>query len=345
MINHRSPDNSSSSSSSSPSSVNPSSPSVRDGHRSFFSPAHHSPSKFNIGFLLHRSHHHSPVTSSRASPPSSASSSSSAAAANHSIHFGFQRKSHVFDDVVRPPHRYVQSVTTIAVLTGIFVLLTVGATIFVALFCCKRNLVFAFDEDEDREDEREDDDVCEMEDLEAAAAASAASAAAVSDEGDYEDIEPLFPLGGYGDLFAARPHVYLPLRGDFERTGSREETVDFRPAAKSRVQGTTDCLDRPIGRGEEGPRRPLGMPNLGLEHHRDRQLTVVENPVEAGNQRFREAIHLTGCIPRQKGYQRVMMEEGEEEKEGDEEEDRELERVKGKEIYFKENVSKDPSLF
>lgn len=64
---------------------------------------------------------------------------------------GFPRKSHVFDDVNRPPH-HVHSLTTVGVITGVIVFLTIGATAALALFCCKRNFRLSVKDDEQPED-------------------------------------------------------------------------------------------------------------------------------------------------------------------------------------------------
>jgi len=55
----------------------------------------------------------------------------------------------------------VQSFTTVAAIAGIFVFITVVTTAIVAVFCCKKNTVFALPKSEqDDYEEFELDDIC-----------------------------------------------------------------------------------------------------------------------------------------------------------------------------------------
>src|SRR6218665_338998 len=107
-------------------------------------------SNWEMNFLLFRNR----------SSPSSSSSLSSSASSNHSLpNTSFMRKSHVLGDLIRHSTK-VYSLTTVAIIAGIFVVVTVATAAIVALFWCKRNSVFAF-----KGNESEELDECEMEEF------------------------------------------------------------------------------------------------------------------------------------------------------------------------------------
>lgn len=229
-----------------------------------------------------------------------------------SIRHGFPRKSHMFDDVIRPAH-HVHSLTTVGVMTGVIVFLTIGAAAVLALICCKRNFRLTVKDDEQPEDIED----CQLDELDVIF--------------DNDDVVPLFLSCDSSHVTRKRLELHhtaayepeVTFNGAVQRQGFRS-SVGGQPHPNGTTWNRSYCPNR-LEVVTSGPINDLyensdpavvtfGPLSLTSEKLKDNDVVWRASSEAAGYSALAD-----GC---RDGYRRIEMEEkGEEEDDDDEEDD------------------------